>query len=169
MDKFGRNALPCGCKYGSHKRMQMSSARPCMQKQSAQSCMQRRRAHPCMQLRSAHPWLFHLMDNFRLSSVSSFLPSLIRWFSRWTFSTRAVMLEQVIHREFDITSIRKLLIEDRESFAMVRISMLDESLVNALSLTQWFNRMKCLRVLDVSTSDSSKEETRRWRTQILQS
>ena len=41
-----------------------------------------------MHLRSAHPWLFHLMGHFRLPSLSSFLPSLIRWTSRWTFSTR---------------------------------------------------------------------------------
>ena len=97
---------------------------------------------------------------------SSWDPRVIRW--RW-WRTPPRILEQVIHREFDITSIRKRLIEDCESFAVIVISILDGMLVDALSLTQRINRMKCSRVMDVCTSDSSEEETRRWCAQILQS
>ena len=95
---------------------------------------------------------------------SSWDPRVIRW--RW-WRTRAPILEQVFHREFDITSVRTMSIEDRESFAVIVISMLDGVLVD-VSLTQRNNRMKCSRVLDVCTSDSSEEETRRWCVQIFQ-
>ena len=70
------------------------------------------------------------------------------------------MLGKASHREFDI-SLRTLPIEDREPFAVAVTSMLDGVLVDVLSVAQRFNRVKCSRVLDACTSDSSEEEARR--------